>query len=115
MLWNHVHYVAVCAAERSYDLDRSGWRVHLWRHGTSMQPASVTVTAAPGQRAMGSRARDTGAPPSAPGAAPCADTEPAAGMARRLGVVRYVPLSPLDMHTLRAACEGKVSLGRAAT
>jgi hypothetical protein len=66
-----------------------------------MQPASVTVTAAPGQRAKGRRARLTGDPP-APGA-PSVAKGSATGMARRLGVVRNVLPSPLDMHTLRAA------------
>lgn len=74
---------------------------HLRGNGTSIDGASVTVTAAPGHRAIGSSARVTAAV--LPEPAPAAFiTAASAGMARRLGVVRKVLPSPLGMHTLRA-------------
>jgi len=61
-----------------------------------MEAASVTVTAAPGQRDIGSSASVTG-----PGLAPVAPSALAAVTASRFGVDRNVLPSPLDMHTLR--------------
>ena len=67
-----------------------------------MEGASETVTAAPGQRDIGSSASMTGLvfAPAAASASPAA----AVGTARRFGVDRNVLPSPLDMHTLRTAC-----------